>query len=100
MRFETEYKSGGETPVSRVVRDDVAKFLFANAEMTVDPKQPSELEKAQQSESNTGFFKDLFYFLRHNKKWWLLPILLILLLMSVLMLLSTTGAAPFIYTLF
>jgi len=74
--------------------------LIANAEISVDQKQPSELEKAQESESHSGFFKDFFYFLRHNKRWWLLPILLILLLMSVLMLLSTSGAAPFIYTLF
>jgi len=69
-------------------------------ELTVDEKNPSELEKVQQSEANAGFFKDFAYFLRHNKKWWLLPILIILLLMSLLMLLSTTGAAPFIYTLF
>lgn len=66
----------------------------------MDQKEPSELEKAQQSESSPGFFKDLLYFLRHNKRWWLIPIFVILLLMSVLMLLSTSGAAPFIYTLF
>lgn len=39
-------------------------------------------------------------FLAHNKKWWLLPILTVLLLMGVLIVLSSTGAAPFIYTLF
>lgn len=67
---------------------------------SVGKKQPSELEKVQQAEAKIGFFKDLFYFLRHNKKWWLLPILVVLLLMSLLMLLSTSAAAPFIYTLF
>lgn len=43
---------------------------------------------------------ELFDFLKHNKKWWLLPILLVLGLFGVLMALASTGAAPFIYTLF
>ena len=43
---------------------------------------------------------EILSFLRHNKKWWLLPILLVLLAFGVLLFLGTTGAAPFIYTLF
>lgn len=38
--------------------------------------------------------------LRHNKKWWMIPIIAVLLLFGVLLILGTTGAAPFIYTLF
>jgi hypothetical protein len=53
---------------------------------------------ADQAEGNS--FGELWAFLRHNKKWWLLPILLVLLIVGVLVFLGTTGAAPFIYTLF
>jgi Family of unknown function (DUF5989) len=44
--------------------------------------------------------EEFWYFLRHSTKWWLLPIVLILVAFGTLMLLSSTGAAPFIYTLF
>lgn len=43
---------------------------------------------------------ELLDFLKSNKKWWLLPILLMLGLLGTLMALATTGAAPFIDTLF
>ncbi len=47
-----------------------------------------------------GLAAELLDFLKNNKKWWLLPILLMLGLLGTLMALATTGAAPFIYTLF
>ncbi len=47
-----------------------------------------------------SFLSDMLFFLRHNRKWWLLPIIVLLLGFSLLMVLATTGAAPFIYTLF
>jgi hypothetical protein len=43
---------------------------------------------------------ELLQFLRESKKWWLLPIVLLLLLFGALAVFATTGAAPFIYTLF
>jgi hypothetical protein len=43
---------------------------------------------------------ELLRFLMENKKWWLLPIVLMLLLFGALAMFATTGAAPFIYTLF
>ena len=46
------------------------------------------------------FLSDMLFFLRNNRKWWLLPIIVILLGFGLLMVLATTGAAPFIYTLF
>ena len=49
---------------------------------------------------NPGFFKELVMFLRHNKKWYLIPIVISILLLGVLIALGSTGAAPFIYTLF
>ena len=39
-------------------------------------------------------------FLGENKKWWLLPIVISIALLGALAFLSSTGAAPFIYTLF
>ena len=47
-----------------------------------------------------SFFSDYLYFVKTSKKWWLLPLLVLLLGFGVLMVLSSTGAAPFIYTLF
>ena len=38
--------------------------------------------------------------LRQNQKYWLLPLVLILLLFGLIVILGSTGAAPFIYTLF
>lgn len=43
---------------------------------------------------------EYLYFVRHHKKWWMLPLIAILLALGALMILSSTGAAPFIYTLF
>lgn len=64
-----------------------------------DPKQ-NEFEQTAKEQAKTGFFGELWGFLRENKKWWLLPILIVLLLFGLLILLSGTGVAPFIYTLF
>jgi hypothetical protein len=47
-----------------------------------------------------GTVGELVDFLQHNKKWWLTPIVVMLLLVGALVILGSTGAAPFIYTLF
>jgi len=47
-----------------------------------------------------SFFSEYLYLLKNNKKWWMLPLVVVLLGFGVLMVLSSTGAAPFIYTLF
>ena len=57
-------------------------------------KSPDEFKQ------NPGFFSELVMFLRHNKKWYLIPIVVSILLLGVLIALGSTGAAPFIYTLF
>lgn len=62
--------------------------------------EPNEFEKASSKEAQTGFFQELWGFMRDNKKWWLLPIVLMLLAFGLLIFLSGTGLAPFIYTLF
>ncbi len=51
-------------------------------------------------EAQPGIVTEFIDFLKHNKKWWLLPILLVVGLVSLLAITATSGAAPFIYTLF
>jgi len=57
-------------------------------------KSPDEFRK------NPGFIRELLQFIRHNKKWYLIPIVISILALGVLIALGSTGAAPFIYTLF
>ncbi len=47
-----------------------------------------------------SLFTEFIEFILHSKKWWLIPILIVFALLGGLILLSSTGAAPFIYTLF
>jgi hypothetical protein len=63
------------------------------------PAQQTFQEMAQETKS-PGLLGEFWQFLVHNKKWWLLPIVIAILLLGGLVFLSTTGAAPFIYTLF
>lgn len=64
-----------------------------------DRGQEPDLERLAQA-PQPGLVAEFFDFLKHNKKWWLLPILVVLGLFGLLMALASTGAAPFIYTLF
>lgn len=57
-------------------------------------KQPNEFKR------NPNFLRELVMFLPHNKKWYLIPIIVSILLLGALIALGSTGAAPFIYTLF
>jgi len=47
-----------------------------------------------------SLFEEFVQMLKHNKKYWMIPLLLMLLGFGVLLILGSTGAAPFIYTLF
>ena len=44
--------------------------------------------------------QEFWLFIRENKKWWLIPILLVFGLVGLLVMFGSTGAAPFVYTLF
>ena len=57
-------------------------------------------EQASQDAKGGGLVTDFLSFMKENAKWWLLPIVLVLGLLGVLLVLASTGAAPFIYTLF
>ncbi|MFO0974061.1 MAG: DUF5989 family protein [Phycisphaerae bacterium] len=67
--------------------------------MSSQTQMPSDFER-EAGESRTGLVAEFADFLRHNKKWWLLPILVVMAGVAVLVILGSTGAAPFIYTLF
>jgi hypothetical protein len=54
----------------------------------------------QAAERRGGGPLEFLAFLKENKKWWLIPVTLAVLLFGLLVLLGSTGAAPFIYTLF
>ena len=50
--------------------------------------------------ANRGLMGEFFGFMRENAKWWLLPFLIVFGLLGIVLILGTTGAAPFIYTMF
>jgi hypothetical protein len=74
-------------------------MLTNESRQTRQRRQTQELER-QASQSQRGVVGEFVDFLSHNKKWWLTPIVLVLLLVGLLLVLGSTGAAPFIYTLF
>jgi len=52
------------------------------------------------SGKQVGLVREFWDFLKHNKKWWLTPIILSLLLIALIAITASSGAAPFIYTLY
>ena len=67
------------------------------------PSDPSSRASAFARESQgrrPSFLREYVAMVRRNGKWWMLPLVLILLAFGGLMVLMSTGAAPFLYTLF
>lgn len=64
-----------------------------------ESENKSDFEKLE-SESQLSLAGEFFLFIKENKAYWMIPIVLTLALVGLLAALSTTGAAPFIYTLF
>lgn len=64
-----------------------------------DERSSTEFEELGQGKQ-LSLAQEFWLFVTHNKKWWLLPILLVFGILGVLVALASTGAAPFIYTLF
>jgi hypothetical protein len=56
--------------------------------------------EAARNERQPSIASEFMLFIRESKKWWLIPILGVLGLIGLLAVLGSTGAAPFIYTLF
>lgn len=63
-------------------------------------KSPSGDFAEAGSQKRSSFITEYFYLLRTNRKWWMLPLIIVFLLFGALMMVVSTGAAPFIYTLF
>lgn len=51
-------------------------------------------------EEQLSLVSEFILFIKENKAWWMIPILLTLGAIGLLAVLGSTGAAPFIYTLF
>jgi hypothetical protein len=64
-----------------------------------DPKGASEFVE-QAGTKRSSFLSDYLYLVKNNRKWWMLPLMGLLLGFGLLMVLASTGAAPFIYTMF
>ena len=65
----------------------------------MEPDQRNEFEEAG-DQQQLSLFREFVVFITENKAWWMIPILLTLGLAGLLVMLGSTGAAPFIYTLF
>lgn len=63
-------------------------------------KPDKDFEKLAQENQNMSLVKEFFDMLKHNKKYWMIPLILMLLGFGIILILGSTGAAPFIYTLF
>ncbi len=63
------------------------------------PDKPNEFERSANDPQPT-LASEFIQFIVENKKWWLIPIILSFGLIGLLAVLSSTGAAPFIYTVF
>lgn len=55
---------------------------------------------SSRSKTRRSTLLELVDLMRHRKKWWLAPIIVAVLVIGALAVLASTGAAPFIYTLF
>jgi hypothetical protein len=69
------------------------------AKNNVSTGSKSEFEKLGR-DKRLNLVQEFAHFLKENKKWWLAPIVVAFAIVGVLAVLASTGAAPFIYTLF
>ena len=63
-------------------------------------KQHSSGDEFERLEHHGTVVGELWELIRVNKMYWLIPLLVILLLLGLLIFLGSTGAGPFLYTLF
>ena len=83
------------TPQYQALLKELEKLEKEEKELT----QEEEFAR-QGAMKRPSFLSEYLYLLRTNRKWWMLPLIFLLLVFGVLMILASTGAAPFIYTLF
>lgn len=68
-------------------------------EPTAETDSASEFEQLG-DEEQLSLVSEFILFIKENKAWWMIPILVTLGAIGLLAVLGSTGAAPFIYTLF
>jgi hypothetical protein len=51
-------------------------------------------------EKDHSLAREFWLFIVENKAWWMIPLILVFGMLAVVLILGSTGAAPFIYTLF
>ena len=69
----------------------------------VEPSRPRQLSddfRQLASQPPTGMVREFIDFLLQNKKWWLIPIVMAMLLVGLMITLGSSGAGPFIYSLY
>ena len=65
----------------------------------IDQESRTAFEEAGEQQPSS-LMKEVWLFIMENKAWWMIPIVLTLSALGLLVVLGSTGAAPFIYTLF
>ena len=68
--------------------------------MPLEPDDQLDQFNRLAKQKQPSIVAEFFGFLRENKKWWLMPILILIGAFGILVALASTGAAPFIYTMF
>ena len=68
--------------------------------MHENPSEQKTAFEAAAQEERSSIVSEFVFFLKENKKWWLIPILLAISVLALLTFFASTGAAPFIYTMF
>ncbi len=88
--------------ISRQLLPSILTLHFLRECSVSEPKSPEDINEFEKlgEEEQLSLVSEFVLFIKENKAWWMIPILLVLGAVSLLVMLSTTGAAPFIYTLF
>ena len=72
---------------------------MSNTQSSKPDEQLNSFEQLKDGKQ-LSLIQEFYLFVTENKKWWLIPILLVFSVVGLLIVLGSTGAAPFIYTLF
>jgi hypothetical protein len=66
----------------------------------IDLNRPTNEFEQAGLEKELSLVQEFLVFVAEERKWWLIPVLLVLGAAGLMVVLGSTGAAPFIYTLF
>lgn len=78
----------------------LAPFEPPHQDLTMSTQErPLSFEEAA-GKTTGGLVHEFCGFMTENAKWWLVPFLVVFGLLGIALVLGSTGAAPFIYTMF